>query len=282
MLIGVITVLSVLTAAGLCAGTGAFESLAWLWVLPAGFLGSFLLLAGAAFGILLLACAVVDPDKQEENDSKFYRVLTNVCVEAVLQFARIRVHTQGLEKTPRQGRFLLVCNHLHEADPAVLLHYFRKSQLAFVSKQENRNMFIVGKLMPKLLCPLINRENDREALKTILRCIQLLKDDKVSMAIFPEGYIHKLRKLQHFRPGVFKIAQKANVPIVGCTLRNTHYVVKNFLKGKPSHVDLHLLEVIPAEELQGKTTTEIAQRVYDLMAADLGPENVLTPEEESA
>ena len=278
MLIGVIAVLSALAAAGLCAGTDAFQSLAWLWMLPAGFLGSFLLLAAAAFGILLLACAVVDPDKQEENDSKFYRILTNICIEAVLQFARIRVHTQGLEKTPKQGRFLLVCNHLHEADPAILMHYFRKSQLAFVSKQENKNMFVVGKLMPKLLCPLINRENDREALKTILRCIQLLKDDKVSMAIFPEGYIHKLRKLQHFRPGVFKIAQKANVPIVVCTLRNTHYVVKNFLKGRPSDVDLHLLDVIPAAELQGKTTTEIAQRVYEMMAADLGPENILQEE----
>ena len=43
---------------------------------------------------------------------------------------------------------MLVCNHLHEADPAILLHYFKKSQLAFISKQENKDMLIVGKLMP--------------------------------------------------------------------------------------------------------------------------------------
>lgn len=270
MLIGTITVLSVLASVLLCAGTGAFGSLAWLWLLPVSFLGGFILLAAIAFAILLIACAVVDPDKPQEKDSKFYRIMTNLCIGAVLQFARIRVETRGLEKTPKEGRFLLVCNHLHEADPAILLHYFRKSQLAFVSKRENRDMFIVGKLMPKLLCPLINRENDREALKTILRCIQLLKEDKVSIGIFPEGYIRPDRKFHEFRAGVFKIAQKANVPIVVCTIRDTQYVVKNFLKGKPSRVQLHLLDVIPAEQLQGKTTVEIARRIHDMMAQDLG------------
>ena len=272
MLIGCITALSAIGAAlmGIC--TEAFDSLAWLWVLPVTFLGSFLLLAGLAFLVLLIACAVVDPDKPQEKDSKFYRVMTNLCVEAVLTFARVRVTTSGLEQTPKSGRFLLVCNHLHEADVAILLHYFRKSQLAFISKQENRDMFLVGKLMPKLLCQLINRENDREALRTIIKCIQLLKDDKVSVAVFPEGYIRPDRKFHQLRPGVFKIAQKANVPIVVCTLTGTQTVVKNFLKCKPSHVTLHLLEVLPAEWVAGKSTVEMAEYIHGIMAQDLGPD----------
>ena len=141
-------------------------------------------------------------------------------------------------------------------------------------------MFLVNKVMPKLLCPTIDRENDREALKSILRCISLLKNDTVSIAIFPEGRINKFRKLAHFRPGVFKIAQKANVPIVVCTLRGTNHVIKRLLKLKGSSVEVKLLDVIPAEDLQGKTTVDIAQQVYDIMAADLGAENILTPEEE--
>jgi 1-acyl-sn-glycerol-3-phosphate acyltransferase len=281
MLICLMLIFAAACGVALCCLGGGFGDFGWLWQLPVGFLGGFLVAAGLAFAFLLIACAVVDPDKSRDKDSPFYRGIARWYIQLILTVARIRVHTQGLEKTPKEGRFLLVCNHLHEADPAILLHYFKNSQLAFVSKQENHDMFIVGKLMPMMLCPLINRENDRQALQTILRCIQLLKEDKVSIGIFPEGYIHKKRKLQHFRPGVFKIAQKAGVPIVVCTIRNTHYVVKNFLKGKPSDVDLHLLEVIPAQELQGKTTTQIAQRVYDLMAADLGPENILSPEEEN-
>ncbi len=270
MLIGTLVVLALVSAGGVCLWTDAFASLAFLWVLPVSFLGGVVLWTLVAFGIILLACAVVDPDKPQEKDSKFYRTMADWIVGAIITVGRIRVHTRGLEQTPKDGRFLLVCNHLHEADPPILLHFFRKSQLAFVSKQENKNMFLVGKIMPKLLCPLINRENDREALKTILRCIQLLKEDKVSIGIFPEGYINKDRKFHEFRPGVFKIAQKAKVPIVVCTIRDTHYIIGNFLKGKSSDVELHLLKVIPAEYLEGKTTVELAKEIHDLMAEDLG------------
>ena len=272
MLIYAMAAVSALVSAGVCLCTDAFLSYMWLWLLPLCFVGSFLGLAVLVFAALMILCALSDPDKPQENDSRLYRWVANMCADTVLTFARVRVHTRGLEKTPTDGRFLLVCNHLHEADPVVLLHFFRKSQLAFISKRENRDMFIVGKIMPRMMCQLVNRENDREALKTILKCIQMLKDDKVSVAVFPEGYINKDRKFHHFRPGVFKIAQKANVPIVVCTIRDTQYIIKNFLNFKPSHIDLHLLDVIPAEELKGKTTVEIADRIHAMMAEDLGEE----------
>ncbi len=280
MLVGIVTVLSLAAAVLLCMGTQAFGSFMWLWLLPVGFLGSFLVLAALAFGILVLVCALIDPDKPCEKDSPWFRRMILWYVDAALTLLPIRLRTQGLEKLPKQGRFLLVCNHLHNVDPAFILHCFPKAPMAFVAKREASSMFLVGKAMPKLLCPLINRENDREALKTILRCISLLKNDVVSVAVFPEGGINKYRKLAHFRPGVFKIAQKANVPVVVCTLRNTQYAVSRLLKGKGTTVELRLLDVIPAEQLQGVTTVDVANRIYDMMAADLGPENVLTPEEE--
>lgn len=266
--------LSLLVGVLLCVFLGGFESLMWLWLLPLGAVGALLVLAALVFLFLLIACALIDPDKEQQDDSKFFRVLVNLIVETLFPFARVKINTQGLEKTPKDGRFLLVCNHIHDIDPAVLFKCFPKSQLAFVGKQEVRDMFLVGKIMPKLLCQFINRENDKEALKTILKCISLLKGDKVSIAVFPEGYIRPNRKLHHFRPGVFKIAQKAKVPIVVCTLQGSQYVMKNFLKLKPSTVDLHLLDVISTEALQGRTTVEIAQQVYTMMAQDLGPENV--------
>ena len=81
--------------------------------------------------------------------------------------------------------------------------------------------------------------------------------------------------LHPFRPGVFKIAQKAEVPIVVCTLQNTNKPFKNIAKLKPTQVHLHLLDVIPAEELKGVTTVAIAERVHKMMADDLGPDLVL-------
>ena len=264
MLLKSITIMSLLLA--------VLESLSNLWLLPLCFIGNFLGLALLAFLFLVVVSYVVDPDKEQENDSPFYRRVIAVYVEALIQLLQVRVHTEGLEKTPKDGRFLLVCNHQFLADPGVLLHYFKDSQLAFISKQENRDMFCVGRLMHKILCQELDRDNDRQALKVILKCIQIIKEDKASIAVFPEGGTNHDDKLHPFRPGVFKIAQKANVPIVVCTLNNTRSILKNGLRLKPTDVTLHLLEVIPAEELKGKNTVEISDRVYAMMLADLGAE----------
>ena len=256
-----------------CLGCDAFLTSVWFWLLPLSTLGFFLLLALLGFLFLLHLCKRVDQNIPQEDDDKFYRIVTDLIIQSAFPVLRIRVKKIGTEKIPTDGRFMLVCNHCNDSDPIILLYCLHKSQLAFISKRENSTMFVIGPMMHKILCQLINRENDREALKTILRCIQILKEDKASIAVFPEGGIlSEDGKLHHFRPGVFKIAQKANVPIVVCTLKNTKDVVRNIKHLKPSSVEMKVLEVIPAEELKGVTTVDIAHRCYELMASDLGPE----------
>lgn len=241
-----------------------------LWLLPLVFASLWLGLLLLAFLFLVAICAAVDPKKPQEHDSRFYRTVMHWYIQALIPLVRLEVRTQGLEKTPKEGRFLLVCNHQNESDPGILLHYFKSSQLAFVSKRENKTMFAVGKFMHKTLCQLVNRENDREALKTILKCIQLIKDDEVSVGIFPEGGILVKDKLSPFRPGVFKIAQKADVPIVVCTLKGTSDLFHNLKRLKKTRVELHLVDVIPAESLKGRTTVDIAGQVHGMMLSDLG------------
>lgn len=274
MLLTAIFLLSAAASAAVCAAVDGFCGLGWIWILPLGFLIAFILLLCLAFGFLWFMCKLVDQNKPQENDSKFYRRLVHLYVDAVLVLARVHVKTSGLEKTPKEGRFLLVCNHRHVIDPAFLLTCFRKSQLAFISKREVQEYFLVGEMMHKLLCQPINRENDREALKTILKCIQIIKEDKASVAVFPEGYIHDDKKLHRFRPGVFKVATKAKVPIVVCTMRGTTDVLSRFKQLKSSTVDVRLLQVIQPEEYENITTVELADRIYQKMAQDLGPELV--------
>ena len=276
MLLGGIFVLSAMFAAVMCIGA---DGLSWLWIAPVSFVGGALALIVLAFAFLWFMCQIVDQSKEQEHDSKFYRGMMALYIAAMKTVIRLHIHTQGLEKTPKDGRFMLVCNHTSLADPVILLHCFAKSQLAFISKRENATMFLVGKAMHKILCQTINRENDREALKTILKCIQLIKDDEASIAVFPEGYIHQDKKLHPFRSGVFKIAQKTQVPIVVCTLKNTPQVFENLPKLKPTDVELHLLDVIQPEQYAGMTTVALGNWVYEMMAQDLGPELVAPLEE---
>ena len=271
MLLSVFCLLSGVAAATLaCVNSSAFETLRWLWLLPCGFLGGCL-------GALLLFCLMVlimglavDMKKTQETDNRFYRWVLHQLIFVGIPLLGVRFHTQGLEKTPEVDRCMVVCNHLFELDPVFLLKVFPKKKLAFISKREVDDMFLVGPFLHKIMGQPINRENDREALKTILNCIRLLQEDRNSVAVFPEGYIKTDRLLRRFRSGVFKIAQRTKVPIVVCTLRNTHKIIHNFLRLKKTDVHLHLVGVIGPECWEGATTVEIAEKAYRMMADDLG------------
>ena len=272
MLIGGVSVISGLLAVLWCVCSGSFGGLGWLWMLPIGFIAAFLAQAALIFLTVWILSKTIDLHKPQEEDSAFFRWLIGLLTEAAHTILMMRVHTRGFEDVPKEGRFMMVCNHLNDFDPVVLIHHFRQNQLAFISKRENGSRFIVGTLMHRIMCQPINRENDREALKTILNCIRLLKEDKVSIGVFPEGYTSMDHKLHVFRPGVFKIAQKAKVPIVVCTITNTFKVMGNLKKLKPTDIELHVLAVIPPEQLEGVTTVDISNRIYAMMAQDLGPE----------
>ena len=280
MVIRIIAILSAAFSAGLCAFTGGFDGLGWLWMLPAGWLGGFLGILLLAFLLVLVMCAFVDLEKEESKDNRFYRTMLYLIADAAHTVLQVRVHAEGLEKIPNDGRVLLVCNHLDNVDPVIIMHQVKKKQtLAFIAKREAGSMFVVGKFMHKILCQRINRENDREALKTILKCIDIIKKDKASIAVFPEGGIKGGNVLHPFRHGVFKIALRTHVPVVVCTLWGTQNVFHNGLRLKPTDVDFHVLGVVQPDIYKDMTAVELGRLVHDMMAKDLGPDRVLFVEE---
>lgn len=275
MLLNLIWSLSALFGVGLCALSVGFDGLSTVPVFLLGFALGFVLCLLGCFLAVWIPSRRVDPLQEQDGDDPYIRGIVKLYAPAVFKLLGCKIEASGTEKLPKEGRYLLVCNHLYDLDPGIPLTLFPDAQLAFISKKENLEKPIVGPLMLKIQCQLLDRENDRAALKTILRCISILKEDKANIAVFPEGGIIKDGKLLHrFRPGVFKIAQKAGVPIVVCTLNGTQNMVENVKHFRQTRIDFHLLQVIPAEELRGVTTVDIAQRVHAIMAADLGPENV--------
>ena len=211
MLLNLIYLLSALAALGICAAAGGFSALTWLWLLPLGFVGCFVLCLLVCLAVLLITEKCTDPEGVFESDDPYIRGIIRWYAPAVFRLLGCRIETSGTEKLPADGRFLLVSNHLADLDPGIFFTVFPNDQLSFIAKKEVRDMPIVGILMRRILCQFVNRENDREALKTIIHCISILKEKKANVAVFPEGKKSTDRYLlHHFRPGVFKMAQKAN------------------------------------------------------------------------
>ena len=258
MLASVLVAVAVMLCAGLYASVWGIVCTVLLAV------GVFLALVILFAVVLWVLSLFVDLNKEQIHYSKLYGFMVIQLLHLGFFLARVRVHATGLELVPRDRPFLLVSNHIHALDPIYFIYLMPWAHLGFISKKENYKLYLVNKYMHKIRCLPIDRENDREALKTILATVRILKEGKQSMAVFPEGYTSMDGKLHEFRNGVFKVAQKAKVPIVVCVLQNSPALPRNMFRRR-TDVSVQVLGVVPPEEIEHESTHDVGQRIHNMM-----------------
>ena len=235
------------------------------WLVPLIFISFFVGFVILQFAIVMIMVFTTNLQKSPDKGAKLFRALLKSCLSIIVFLGRVKINTIGTEKLPEDGRMLFVCNHQHDFDPAVILSVFPDSEIAFIGKKEIKvEMPLIARFMHRLYSLFIDREHDREAAKTIIQAIKQIKEDKVSMAVFPEGYTSKSCELLPLRNGCFKIAIKTNVPIVVCVLNNTQSIPSRLFR-KRSEVEFRLLDVIYPEQYEGMNTTQIGDIVYEKM-----------------
>lgn len=235
-----------------------------LWAVPALLAGNFLadsvLYAGFAY---IGSELTIDLNKQNDEPSKFWSRQLELISEWLCCWGRIKVEVTGLEKLP-QERFLMVCNHRSYFDPIVKIPVFKNIGMTYISKPGNFKIPIGGKLMHAYGCLPLNRDNNREALVTIKRAAEIIRSDRASVCIYPEGTRSRNDELLPFHAGSFKSAQKLGCPVVVTTLYGTDTVAKNFPFGK-TVVKIDITEVLDKDYVKSHKTKEIAALAQDII-----------------
>ncbi len=221
--------------------------------------------------LFFTSCLVINGKKTYEKPNKYYSWLMRSGHRFLFFFANIGVDITGIEKIP-QGRCLLVSNHRSAYDPFCTWVVLHKKEITFISKEENMRIPLIGKLAKRIGCLPIDREDPRKAVKTISVASKLIAEDKLSVAVYPEGTRSIGADLLEFHNAVFKIAQKAQVPIVVLTVDGSEKIKKNFLF-KRTHVKINVAEVIDKEFVVNSTTKDIGDRVKESMIRSLTAEN---------
>ena len=214
--------------------------------------------------LLFISAALVDPGREYNKHSGYYRWLLVSSTWHLIFVGRVRFHTKGMDRIPKDRRFLLVCNHRSKLDPITSWFLLQDYDLAFISKEENFHVPCWGRLIRRCCFLSIDRENPRKAMETINRAADLIKDDQVSIAVYPEGTRNFGEGLLPFHNGIFKIAQKANVPVVICGISGAEKMPKNF----PLHgtdIYFEVLDVIPADKVRAERCNDIGDHARDLM-----------------
>jgi acyl carrier protein len=132
---------------------------------------------------------------------------------------------QGLENIPAAGSFVVIANHSSYLDGLVLVSVLPRP-VAFVAKQELRENFFARIFLTRMGCLFVERFDRARGAEDARQVTEYLRNGN-SLAVFPEGTLHRMPGLLPFHLGGFLAAVEAHAPVVPVTLRGTRSILRD-------------------------------------------------------
>lgn len=209
----IITILTTYTKTDLLSG----YTLLW------AFFGYFF-----AWVFLILTIVILLPyAKYTRKDNRFKHYYIRSLVHFLNIFPlRLKIKVTGKSNLPKTGGYVIYANHKSYTDPFILYTLINRP-MSLAAKKGIYKIPIIKNWIEYIGCIQIDRDNNREAAKSMLEGIERVKNGMI-MGIFPEGGIKDRddEKMVAIRAGAYKLATKAEAPIVPITMMGTSEVKK--------------------------------------------------------
>lgn len=188
----------------------------------------------------------------------------------VLKIAGLDLTVIGKENIPDEP-CVFVGNHQSNFDIPVILANTNRLTGA-IAKKDMKKIPVMSYWMTQIHCVFMDRENPREALKSIAEGVENLKNG-YSMIIFPEGTRSRSNDMGEFKKGSMRLATKAGVPIVPITIYDTHKAMEgNNGKVKRANAKLIIDKPIYLDDMSKEEKADIAELVQGIIQGNLNKE----------
>lgn len=257
--------------------TNVAMKIVWGLILFAGLL---LLEAILFFGFLIIIGIGKDASKENTKYHKGYRKIYNLYIRFLNSLFSVKMKKIGFDKIPK-GPVIFIANHRSNMDPIIMEQVLSKWDLIFVGKKSLFSIPFFGKIINHIGYQRINSnfliekdpkevfQDKKHDLQTIKHCIDIINDQHISVAIYPEAMRNFQDKvLLEFKHGVFHIARRTGVPIVVMTLKGTEDF-KSKLLFKRHPVEIKVLDVIESSGYLPLSNDELSKKLYDMMYDDI-------------
>lgn len=244
------------------------NSVAWYFCILIA-LGTFLLTVGIFCLIIMLLLVTLGHklSKTYNPKGKFRWFFMTDVARFSCFWLGVRIKAHGLEKLPKDTNFVIYSNHQSYLDMFILYLVFKDYPHATMYKKIIDTYPLASGMAKALGGIPIDREDDKEALKVILKIISEVKIG-LNFLVFPEGTRSKGLYMHKYKAGSFKISEKAMVPTVLVAIDGS-YQKKMTIPFIRTPIYVNIVEVIDPSRYQEMNTQELASLAHDLVEADI-------------
>ena len=202
------------------------------------------------------------PEKYSEQ--KRYNLVRHA-ITLMKRTGRIHTKAYGEENLPKEGGYVMYPNHQGKYD-ALGIMISHKEPCSFVMDKNKSHTLLVSEIVDLVQGKRMDIKDVRQAMTVINEVADEVKKGR-KYIIFPEGgYEFNTRNtLGTFKPGSFKSAVKAKVPIVPVALIDSYKVFNSLALGKVT-TQVHFLKPLYYEDYKGLKTIDIAEIVKGRIA----------------
>ncbi|WP_160330319.1 lysophospholipid acyltransferase family protein [Candidatus Phytoplasma oryzae] len=205
--------------------------------------------------------------KLEPNHPFKKKVLSSIS-ELIIKFFRIQIKVYNKHYIPDKGQLVIYSNHKSFFDPFILAYFFPRT-ITFSPKNSLYNGFLgifLGFCFNSLDCMQIVRGDNRETFINIMKTIDKIKKNFLSIVIFHEGgrKNKKNDKIIDSLEGSFKIALKSESAILPVSIKGSSDMIgKCWFRKKKIEVFVH--PCIDFEDYKEQKTQKINERVNKII-----------------
>lgn len=213
-----------------------------------------------------------------DSDGRIQHQISRVWSRMLLKVSGVKMQVEGLEKIDPRGTYVFIANHRSFMDIPVLLAYLPLQFRFFAKKGLFHIPFLGTHLRRSGHLPVV-KDNPRASLKSMSDAVRTLREQGMSMLLFPEGGRSKDGLLQDFIEGSAYIAIKSGVPAVPVAMTGTREVLPmgsmQIMRGV---VHLKIGDPISTTDLTARDRATLAQTMHDRVA-DLLHESASQPQQ---
>lgn len=185
-----------------------------------------------------------------KNNVVFFRTFKFLCHYLV----GITIHSEGAEIIAQNRPNVFIGNHQHNLDVLTVSGIFSKWSIV-LGKFELGLLPFFGQMYVLAGNILVKRGNKKKAMKSMAVIEEKIKNDRLSVLVFPEGTRNNQKELLPFKKGAYYTAIRSGCPIIPFAASQFAYY-QDLNSFKRIHIYVKVFDPIPTE---GKTTKDIPE-----------------------